>query len=146
MFTFLLLQNYKLAQVAMWLTRLYSSGQTLLLDLLRVERGERGSGSSQTTARCQTDRLHDRKPVGNKSVYYYTLIKRQKQTTSIIHPTDQGSNPVAYSSSEFLKLKTLLSNLPKLTAKCEAGGLYVQLKSHLYIGLKKKTFVDWVDE
>lgn len=73
----LLLQNYKLAQVATWLTSRYSYGTTPLWNLFSVEREGRGLTAARdhwlTPNRSQTPNLTgsmaERKPMGNKSVY-----------------------------------------------------------------------------
>lgn len=77
----LLLQNYKLAQVATWLTSRYSYGTTLLWNLFSMEPVGRGLAAAAWETRAASRRpqpdakpdLHssmaERKPMGNKSVY-----------------------------------------------------------------------------
>lgn len=68
----LLLQNYKLAQVATWLTSRYSYGTTLLWNLFSVERRVEGSyrcsGSRKHSQDAEPDRLHGRKEADGQQV------------------------------------------------------------------------------
>lgn len=68
----LLLQNYKLAQVATWLTSRYSYGTTLLWNLFSVERQGEGLRICSRKHSQKTPNLSgstaERKPMGDKSV------------------------------------------------------------------------------
>lgn len=71
----LLLQNYKLAQVATWLTSRYSYGTTLLWNLLYVERGGEGLAAAQDQSLhpqpqpdAKPDQLHGREEANGQQV------------------------------------------------------------------------------
>lgn len=131
----LLLHNHKLAQVATWLTSRYSYGKTLLWDLFSKV-GVGGVGWVLAAAQDQShhpkpqpdakpDQLHGRKEAdGQQSLSTTRLYWRDRSKPHSLLYTRKPSTAVLLHMCSFsYRWKLKLSNPPKLTAKCEVGGL-----------------------
>lgn len=116
----LLLQNYKLAQVATWLTSRYSYGTTLLWDLFSVE--PQGEGLTEA------DQLHGRKAADGHRVCLRlgSIEETEANHTVYATPGDPGAALLLhmFHFSEFLTMKAKLSIPPKNgLPNVEVGGL-----------------------
>lgn len=135
MFTFLLLQNYKLAQVATWLTSCYSYGTTLLWNLFSTEpeglAAARGTQDvSWAAARRQTwpARLHGIEEADGQQVCLRLgSIEETEANHTVYNTPDSPVQQFCCICVSFVRIpkdeKLSCLSHQKLTAECEVGGL-----------------------